>query len=129
MASHGSLTRVRLSESVAQGGRSGSAERHLSIGASREVTVIPRLTAEGGVAPRLLFSPTVQIRERRWQPDGGWADETLPGTDPRRGEDHPFDGLLRKIHRLLNPPRPEPAAAGVDQGESSQIGEDTIPWR
>jgi hypothetical protein len=76
------------------------------------------------VAPGLLFVSGVQIHERSENPQGGWTDETLPGNGPRRGESHPFDGLLRKIHQLLNPPRPRGGGNGSAEAGAPKSG----PW-
>jgi hypothetical protein len=75
------------------------------------------------MALALLFLQAMQILERQRHPGGEWADETLPGGGPRKGESHPFDGLLRRIHRLLNPPRPHPAnTGGGPNGSSGERG-------
>ncbi|MFN2387294.1 MAG: hypothetical protein ABR576_13585 [Thermoanaerobaculia bacterium] len=66
----------------------------------------------------------MQIHDRRRNPEGGWADETLPGNGPRRGESHPFDGLLRKIHEILNPPRPQTGGKAPAGGGAPESG----PW-
>jgi hypothetical protein len=90
-----------------------------------ELPMISRLTPTADRGSLFALFSGVQIPERRRHPGGEWEEETLPGRGPRAGESHPFDGLLRKLHQLLNP-QPRPSHAGLGSGE--QPAEERNRW-